>query len=463
MKALSSISPSSIIAFDKTTPFGCERRWWFKYVLKNPEPQYSSMVLGEALHKRNEVYLMTGEMPEVGKLGFALDYDRQALDLFKLGIRKLDELRKLPFLKVEQQMPEGFDVAGIKVSAMSKCDVVTGSGIIDWKTTSDISKWGKTPGQLAKDTQMLIYSKAFHPNATKVTLSHGQYQTKGRARFEMPEVVVTRQQVDDHLGNVTMPLVERMKQTYLAPAAKEVEANRAACRRCPHRAICPPDKENPLMGVFSKFQSAVSNVTPPDAPKSDPEKAAKPVEPSVTDALPAKEPRKMKFIDVPAPAGEEDDLEAKLERQLAEAKAAKAAKAAAEAKAAKEAAERAAAEAEAKKAEEAESETQQVDSGGATITKRGPGRPPGAKNKATIEKEVQQGRRFTSTTVEFGVTLNLGINVGAVRIAAKHTIDYGDGDAASAFAEALKLAKAQVETECERVQADMAEATSKRG
>ena len=57
----------------------------------------------------------------------------------------------------------GFAVAGVPVSPMSKCDVVTEAGIIDWKTTSDIEKYGKTPGELATDVQMLIYGRRSTP------------------------------------------------------------------------------------------------------------------------------------------------------------------------------------------------------------------------------------------------------------------------------------------------------------
>lgn len=460
---LDSISPSSIVQFDATTPFGCERRWWFKYVLKNREPQDPSMLLGEALHKRNELYLTTGVTHEPGTLegAWSKEQDAKAHSLFQLGLNALTGLRGLPFLQVEQTMPEGYEVAGLRVSSRSKCDVVTPDGIIDWKTTSDINKYGKTPGQLATDTQMLIYARAFHPTAPKVRLTHGQYQTKGRERFQMPSVEVSRQQLDDRYGNVIVPLVEKMKVTYLAPAAKEVKPNRDACWRCPHKGICPPDKENPLMGVFSKFKTEVGNTTPSDAPASDPKKAAAPVEPVASDSPAVTEKvRKMRIIDEEpktvttapaAPAPTEEDEEAKLERMLKEAKAKKAA---AE-KAVKEAAEKAKREAEEKAKAESEAEAEEVDDADVEqveqVKKRGPGRPPGAKNKATLEKE---GARFTKTTVSFGVTMNLG-DFNSVRIDCSHTIDYGDGDADAAFALALRKAKEQVEAEAQNIQSEV--------
>lgn len=474
-KVLESISPSSITQFDATTPFGCERRWWFKYALGNPEPQDPSMLLGEALHKRNEVFLMTGEVPEAGALKgkWSVEQDKKAHSLFEKGLHVLKELRGLSFLRVEQTMPEGYEVGGLRVSSLSKCDVVTSYGIIDWKTTSDIDKYGKTPGQLANDTQMLIYARAFHPTAPKVRLIHGQYQTKGRERFHMPAVDVSRQQLDDRYGGYILPLVERMKSTYLVPAAKEVKPNRDACWRCPHKGICPPDKENPLMGVFSKFKAAVGNTTPSDAPASDPKKAAAPVEPAPGDSpAVAAKVRKMRITDVeepkthpahvPGKPAEEEDEVAAMERKLAEAKAKKAA---AE-KAAAEAAAKAKAEAEAKAKQEAEAE--EVDEADLVeepetteVKKRGPGRPPGAKNKATLEREQQLGTRFTKTTVSFGVTMNLG-DYNSVRIDCSHVIDYSDGDADAAFAIALKKAKEQVEGEAERIQAELQSASTKK-
>lgn len=43
-------SASAIESFDDSTPFGCERRWYFKSVMKLPEPARENLLLGTNLH-----------------------------------------------------------------------------------------------------------------------------------------------------------------------------------------------------------------------------------------------------------------------------------------------------------------------------------------------------------------------------------------------------------------------------
>ena len=50
--------------------------------------------------------------------------------------------------------------------------MVTEDGIIDWKTSSDIRRYGKTPADLAKDTQMILYAQAEHADRLTVKLAH---------------------------------------------------------------------------------------------------------------------------------------------------------------------------------------------------------------------------------------------------------------------------------------------------
>lgn len=269
------ISPSMLDSFDASTPFGCERRGWYKYVAGIKEPQSDNMVLGEHLHSTIEKMLTGQPVGEVPPLVETLVKQSAS---WIAGIEKR-------IVGVEAPMPEGFTVQGIPVSPRSRCDAVTDEpSIIDWKTTSDIEKYGKTPGQLAKNTQMLIYARAFHPTAEKVILRHGQFQTKGKPLFRVSEVTLDRKTLDSNFESITIPLVEKIRQVARETEARAVTANRNACRMCPHKGICPADKENPLMSIFAKFKQqtpanpAAQPITPSDAPKSDPALAAKPVE-----------------------------------------------------------------------------------------------------------------------------------------------------------------------------------------
>lgn len=217
------------------------------------------------------------------------------------------------------------------------------------------------------------------------------------------------------------------------------------------------------MGMFDKYKAATqsaassspapspSGVLPPDAPKSDPAQAAKPVE--GFQAVPP--PRKMPIHDVPAPApaptpapaADVDDEEAELERKLAAKKAEKAEKA----RLAAEAAERAKKEAEEKARQEELARAQNVQSAEPEVEKkRGPGRPPGAKNKRTLAEEAaaSMGVVFESVTVTRGFTMNMG-DFNSARFDVTMTARHGPGDAEAAYEQVLAEVNARVEAEFE--------------
>ena len=398
------LSPSMLNSFDASSAFGCERRGWFKYVKGIKEPQSASQAGGQHLHAMNEEYLKTGKL----LLGTA-----EQTAWFKAGQWYLDTLRALQGgyqggsevksfrYAVEQPLPAGFAVAGVPVSPMSKCDVVTETGIIDWKTTSDIEKYGKTPGELATDVQMLIYGKALHPEAESVTLAHGQYQTKGRARFNLASVELTRKELDTNYERVILPLVERVKSVAGENDVNNVEANRNACRFCPHQSICPSEKASTLMSIFAKLkqQQSAAPILPPDAPASKPELAAKPVE----NFSPVPPPKSTPTSE-PSPSA---DLAAEAPKPTP--------------------------------APEPEK-------------KRGPGRPPGSKNKATIAAPTMEVQ-FESVSVNYGLTLNLG-NFSSCRFDV--TMGARGSDPEATYAAVMERVRAKVSEEIEKIQAEMA-------
>jgi len=475
-KELRSVSPSSIDTFDDTTPFGCNRKWWFKYPGGKPDSGSDALSLGSALGKRNELFLVDGIEPDAGSLlgTWGPELDRKAHGLFMRGrpwlmdnLKNTRDLKKpAPWvLGVEMPVPEGYSVGGMKVSRRSASDVVVAKGIIDWKTTSD-KKWMKTENQLKKNTQMLMYADAFHRKlleaGEKVELTHGYYLTKGAPAFIPVSTEISIAELDERLAGHIVPLVGEMKKTYLAPTAREAKPNRKICWNCTYRGICPSDKVNPLMGIFNKKFSKPSGdeakVTPPDAPASDPATNAKPVEGKDIPPEAEKKQRRMLIVDVepekkadvaPASSGDVTKVESKADKMRREMEAA-IAKAEAEEKAEAEAAAKKAAEEAAKKAAEASKEETE---------KKGPGRPPGAKNKATLAKEAREalaenGPVATEVTRSFGVTLNLGVEVGAVRIDATHTVAFYDGDYAAASKLAFERAKKDVDADAEAFMAD---------
>jgi hypothetical protein len=429
------------------------------------------MSRGTHLHAKNEEYLKTGKLllgtPEQTAW---FNAGRHFLDVLRTGF-----LPENAVVGLEAPLPSDFTVYGVKVSERSRCDVVTEAGIIDWKTTSDIEKYGKTPGQIAKDTQMLIYAKAFHPTAEVVTLTHGQYQTKGRVKFHASSVELTRNDLDTNYERVINPLVEKVKAVAAVTDVNEVTPNRNACRTCPHSAVCPTEKASIIMSIFDRLKksqlqaAAVSapaekttfvavdgSILPPDAPPSKPELAAKPVEGFSPVPPPRREVKNLIVDAAPSPSADlahdvHDGVKTTLVGRV-----------------------------EAEKVIVTDERREPVTE---PEKKRGPGRPPGAKNKpkdnpigpsdgevreqerkqAEISRaaaklaEMDLARRvfdpivFESVTVNYGLTLNLG-NFNSVRFDVAMSAKGTNPDAT--YDAVMARVRAKVTEEIEKIQAE---------
>ena len=263
-------SPSMLNAFDQSTRFGCERRGRFKYIDGLPEPQSGNAALGESLHELIEHRLRTGNDPEG---------ESEAHGIYLAGKHMIEEVAARKILGVEIAL-DPFYIEGVKVKGY--IDVLHENGIVDWKTTSDIRRYGKTAEQLAWDTQMVLYGLS--TDLPRVQLAHGQFQTRGAKRTEFVEVEVTRDHLDSHLEKVIIPLVERIK--FIAGDPESARPDFTKCFNCPFRAKCPTVSGDQIVSFFAKYNQATTTATPPpaqaqpilppDAPKSDPALAAEP-------------------------------------------------------------------------------------------------------------------------------------------------------------------------------------------
>ena len=399
------MSPSMLVAFDETTSFGCERKGWFKYVMGLPEPQTGNQELGTNLHALVEHRLTKGEVPSG---------EGEAFGLYLAGQAMIEAVAARKILKVEQPIP-AFFIEGVLLKGYN--DVVTSDGIVDWKTSSDIRRYGKTASELATDTAMVLYGKSEHPTLQTVKLAHGQFQTKGRKSTDFVEVEVTQEHLDNHISKVIIPQVERIRLVAGFTDAEQTKADRTKCFNCAFKTRCPTPESKQVMSFFSKMNASTSStspassllnggdmatsgtslVKPPDAPESKPELAAKPVEGFT--AVPP--PRKREYTDV-APK-------------------------------------------EAMVAEMVEAKPTPVVGLVETEVKRGRGRPPGSPNKPKVEvttspllregenkvlevervtydpqasadmrAEQARARKFKSVTISKGCTINVG-NFSGVR------------------------------------------------
>lgn len=418
---LTRASASLLNSFDPSTRFGCERRGWFKYVAGKAEPQTGNQELGVALHKMNEQFL-SGKEPEPSI----------ASELFELGRGYLTPLRNsrwLDGLKIET--PIATDLAGVPFDGF--CDLslsfpgVKVGRVVDWKTTSNIKKYGKTAEQLAKDAQMLIYARALHPEADEVQLTHGQYQTKGVPEFRAADIKITKKEIDTQINSVIIPLVERIKGVVGEKDVTKLTRNPKACFNCPHRAYCPSDEAIQFMSIFSRYHAAPENPRMHPQMTKDPDHVPTPEvtapAPVEVELAPAPQP-------TPPPPAEITIPEVAVYTSGDPGRGA-------------------------------------VPSSGPLIAanplKRGRGRPPGSSKKVEFSvpappvesKEnplpISPGIQFESVTFSYGATVNMG-SFNSVRIdvsmTAKHT---GDPDAA--FQAVMDKVKEKVEIEMAKLAA----------
>lgn len=420
---LRQLSPSSINKFDSTAAFGCERRWWFRYVKGLDEPQSDNQFLGESLHALIEARLT--------KQTLGMEIDPEANGIFLAGEAMIEDVAKRKILGVEVPIAD-FKLDGVRVNGY--VDVVTSDGIIDWKTSSDVRRYGKTEADLARDTQMAIYARAMHPGLASVKLAHGQFQTKGNKRTAFVEVEVSQAHLADYENNVIIPLVQKMKSAASESDVRKLPRNEKSCFNCAYKTHCPSPEGESIMSFFSKMKSApaasllvgglqnsvTAPVLPPDASPSKPELSAKPVE----GFEPAPAPRKMTMIDVPAPTAPATPS------AIAEAAPPPAA---------------------APVVEE---------------PKRKPGRPPGAKNKpkeALIvyaapapASAATSAPLLKSVTVTKGYTVNLGA-FNNVRFEVSATAEGSDYEQVEASL--LSLVEASLEREASKYQAEVDQKT----
>ncbi len=307
------LSVSSVEKFDRTTRFGCERAWWFRYVQRLPSPQPAAAKLGEDIHGQLEHYLLTGE----NVLGREAMKARHLLPPPKVGLTC--EMPLEPGVLTARGIPfEGYidflNHTGFYVDPSGKARkeglLVHEAG--DHKTTSSIADNAKTPVQLKESVQMVgygVHEFRRKPELEGVRLSHIYIPTRGKEDAEKVTTVISRDAAESFWAGRVEPLVARMQTAAALADVAALEPSLDKCGRCPYVQLCPKadplsfitDAEGDSVSLFSKFAPSASPnpnpvsvptaaaltstattapvnapvaILPPDAPKSDPKKAA---------------------------------------------------------------------------------------------------------------------------------------------------------------------------------------------
>lgn len=283
---LLSSSASTITTYDERAPFGCARKFWFQDVAGIVGGGSEATDLGSAVHSQIEHYLKTGQD--------ALGKEARA------GKGNIDEItRRFPVFQVESWV-NGLKLDGVNIRG--KIDLkgrVPGDplirGIVDWKTTSSIERYGKTPYQLRKDPQMLIYRQAAEEEGCVEALPmlHVYFGTKTR-ESEIVQTIINREQLAEGLGDTILTL-RAMKGVAKVLDVSEVKPDRKKCAegtkyQCPYFDVCPKSTvvqgASLMASLMDRFKKAVA----PEAP------------PPVVAAPPAEPPKKILVINDIAPA-----------------------------------------------------------------------------------------------------------------------------------------------------------------
>lgn len=281
-------SPSAIEAWDESTSFGCQRKWHFQYVQGIPQPSSPNQALGTALHHLVEGYI---GFPKSGAFPFGTPAKTEAKRLFLAVKPIVDEVIAEGIVSVEEKME--LQLAGVLVNG--RIDVRKRSAILDWKTSSDIARYAKTPGQLRRSTQMVLYAKWLSMQegvSFPLEVEHVYVQTKGKPLVERVKAKIDRGSLDVALDGVIL-LLEEMKVAAAETDVTKLKADRTKCRQCPYSNICPNERNQSMASLLSRLTSspevkpaatapttvteALMSVLPPDAPKPDPALAADPV------------------------------------------------------------------------------------------------------------------------------------------------------------------------------------------
>lgn len=308
-RTLNYTSVSAVKKFDS-----CETAWWYRYVMRLPDPAGAGARESDECHKRVEHYLKTGE----NVLG---PIELRAL---KRGLFPTPG----PILRVEEYW-EGLEADGVpfivKIDCVDPRPILALRSLViinDWKFKKSIRTYGTTAKRLCDPTdedgiQMIGYGEALRramargafPRAETIRLRHVQVDKTIDDANEVFVDVLT-----DDFQELFAGIARRlpwMKQTALAKAAEEIDPPEekpcfkyggcAFRERCPHfkskesrsfrlKGLFTPKGDRSAvvqtavphtertMGMLSKMTSkpvantvpaaVVSAPTPPPAPKS---------------------------------------------------------------------------------------------------------------------------------------------------------------------------------------------------
>lgn len=227
---LQTVSPSQVKTFSS-----CPRSWWFDKVAGlRPEEEAAHLTTGSAYHKQQEDYYELDILPENESCKLALSLPGVPSRL-SLGI-KIEEPRNYEL---------GLFAAGIPMRGRIDLRAPPTNGvfvILDWKTCRNF-KYCKTPEELAKDIQGIVYLKygfSVYPDAQYGKFSHCYIRTEAVDAQLIETDPLDRNHVDTVYRQIE-EVVEKIKVTAAIKEQDEVPFDKSACFAyggCPYQKNC---------------------------------------------------------------------------------------------------------------------------------------------------------------------------------------------------------------------------------
>lgn len=289
------VSPSSIRTFSDPK-FGCQRRWWFRYVLRIPDPPTELQALGDHYHREIKRYVETGDVGQLSPVTLP------ARDYLPPGFENVPGW-------VGTEIPIDGELTLDGIPVVGSIDILQRGEqpmVLDWKFTNRNLK--KIEVDLMEGVQMPAYGMAVGTDV--VVLRHVYISMREPGKHHPVTQVVTRQELQRRWADV-VPVTALMRDVARVTDPVTIQPNYAACKRCPYTGRCPREPGGVLEAAFGRSPGpkgervslldkipkyaqvtppangqATLSIVPPDVPA--PAKTAEPLPAEVVAQLPAR-------------------------------------------------------------------------------------------------------------------------------------------------------------------------------
>jgi hypothetical protein len=277
---INNFSVSQISSFNVEEE-GCELRWFYKSILKRPEPQKEFNTVGIEVHAQLKHHGTTGEdvLGKIARAGAHLlpfpggevlrewglndkpqpVVDGKALNWFldsdggaKSSFVWAAEVPLVGFMDLVDPRPQHRLSDGRVIEEPNTIEV------LDYKTTGDVKKWAKPAEKLIQTTQMTGYGMFVakrYPWATHVRLSHLTFSTK--SSYAQKETIVhpIAEIKERWYGAHGVETIANRMKVVAGLREEDVEGNFNACGAfggCAHRSYCAAHKK---LSPFKRIQN----------------------------------------------------------------------------------------------------------------------------------------------------------------------------------------------------------------